>query len=157
MLVPPRVDNTSDATSTSFRGRRSKVGTELVPADDSASYSSRRPPASSVECMGTRQVLRTRTSAGLDEPTVVEQASAHGDARSHPRAAPSTRRRPGLQRLFGVRREAVTDLPIPCDVESEQRQISTDRSADDHSHKSKEPFGYVETQPGADERATGGR
>src|SRR5204863_8708495 len=32
------VDNTSDATTASLRGRRSKVGTELVPADDSASY-----------------------------------------------------------------------------------------------------------------------
>src|SRR5205814_8739304 len=43
MLVPPSVDNTSDATSVSPRGRRSQVGSELVPADDSASYSGRRP------------------------------------------------------------------------------------------------------------------
>src|SRR5205809_572993 len=43
MLVPPSVDNTSDATSASPRGRRSQVGSELVPADDSASYSGRRP------------------------------------------------------------------------------------------------------------------
>src|SRR6266568_8537463 len=43
MLVPPSFDNTSDATSASPRGRRSQVGSELVPADDSASYSGRRP------------------------------------------------------------------------------------------------------------------
>src|SRR5205823_6493766 len=43
MLVPPSVDNTSDATSASPRGRRSQVGSELVPTDDSASYSGRRP------------------------------------------------------------------------------------------------------------------
>jgi hypothetical protein len=48
MLIPPSVDNTTDATSAPCSGRRSKVGTELVPADDSASYSGRRPSRESV-------------------------------------------------------------------------------------------------------------
>src|SRR5436853_6529279 len=67
MLVPPSFDN-SDAMSASSRGRRSQVGSELVPADDSASYSGRRPsPAYRLsEAHRKRQVLRTCTPAGLE-------------------------------------------------------------------------------------------
>jgi mannose-6-phosphate isomerase-like protein (cupin superfamily) len=47
MVVPPSivVDNTSDATSAPCGGRRREVGSRLVPGDDSASYSGRRPRA----------------------------------------------------------------------------------------------------------------
>src|SRR2546430_870947 len=50
MLVPPSFDNTSDVTSASPGGRRSQVGSELVPADDSASYSGRRSSREYVLC-----------------------------------------------------------------------------------------------------------
>jgi hypothetical protein len=64
MVVPPAVvvDNTSDATSAPCSSRRSKVGSRLVPADDSASYSGRRLPA--------RRRLREAREATASEITL---------------------------------------------------------------------------------------
>src|SRR5438067_910448 len=61
MLVPPSFDNTADATSEARRGRRSQVGFELVPGDDSASSSGRRRR----ESTRRRQVLRLEAPQDL--------------------------------------------------------------------------------------------
>src|SRR5438105_15201095 len=85
MLVPPSFDNTSDATSASPRGRRSQVGSELVPADDSASYSGRRQSA-----YGLSEAHReTSSPANLSPQDLTkrfwaEAGVASGDARPGP-------------------------------------------------------------------------
>src|SRR5439155_1040023 len=124
MLVPPSVDNTADATSASPRGRRSQVGSELVPADDSASYSGRR-PSPGTGCLkrtGNVKSCEPERPQDLTNRECAEPAFHQREARParRPVCVASTGRGARLQRLFGVRGEAITNLPIPGDIESEQ-------------------------------------
>src|SRR5213595_4136530 len=143
MLVPPSFDNTSDATSASPRGRRSQVGSELVPADDSASYSGRR-RAARPRAERTANVKSCEPERPQDL-TNRESRSRRAAQRRSARLPPSAGRGTRLQRLSRVCGEAITNLPIPGDIESEQGQVSTDRRSDDRGDERKEPCGGVES------------
>src|SRR3978361_2113347 len=70
-----------------------------------------------------------------------------------PPGAPSAGRRLPPQRLAGARGEAVTELPIPRDVECEQREVSSGRRTRGRGDEREQSFGCVEPEPGSDERA----
>src|SRR5438034_8295869 len=118
-----RLQSAQGVSRASFRARRD--GSRCCARRD------RRPPEKSSPA--------NLTSAGLDESRVVEQALRHRDARPGPPAVPSAGRGTRGQRLSGGHGEAVADLPIPGDVESEQGDVSTDYRSGDRGDEREEP------------------
>src|SRR2546429_8231046 len=124
MLVPPSFDNTSDATSASPRGRRSQVGSELVPADDSASYSGRR-PSPGTGCLkrtGNVKSCEPERPQDLTNRECAEPAFHQREARPARRPGGVASNAPGarLPRLSRGWREAVTDPPTPSGIGCDQ-------------------------------------
>jgi hypothetical protein len=136
MLVPPCIDNTDDATSAPHRERRSQAETELVPADDPASYSGRSRRAPAVRSCLSRVNLvahpercrRAVLSSASENCATFRGRKAHHSRRPSPRVAPG----PGYRcwrelRVAGAGDHDQADRYFACTAL--QREIPDERGA----------------------------
>src|SRR5580704_17245747 len=65
----------------------------------------------------------------------------------------STGRRLGLGDLYDVGSETIMNLPVPCDVKGEDRQVCADGLTDDREERCEQPGRYVEPHPRTHEGA----